>query len=1833
MPLDQNAQEELKANIGFARKRELAFGLCLGKSAETTILACHKTKDPETVGRQAKKDGETNKVAYGMMTVDGKNLNLSCQGDVPSGMARKTREMLKLAGLNLKVRILDAQGNTIEEDGDDEDGGEGGAAADPLTEEWNATKARVTPLVETARALPPGEEILADWQAAVARADEGDLRGALMAVEAVERRIAEAEAAARNADADRARWEEAAPKLAPMIAELQDVQSPAASKVAALWSVVQGKVSGPAPDYAAAVKSIAMLVKLIQEARNSATVGATSAGGGSGGKTTTKPTGTPPSGTQATGTAATGTPPTGAPPNPTPQPGAQPTAQAKPAAQTLTPPAPNASDKEKFDYAEAQLKAIDTLIADYLAVIPGSTEATPAAWTAGRAKIDAVLAPMRGGKIDPKKVADAIKGIDLLAGVIKGKLTEKTAWKKTLDLVNLRLVPLDRHAEAASAPQIAPKIAAIKAEIAKAVAKANAQDFKGANSLVAPLAARCDTVEKLADDFAHYKSILAQRQATVGAATATPSAVKEVEKLQKAIPKLLADADKLARSEKYGDAIKKLDQIPPVFDQYRRLNDQVGTYTWAVGELDTIFQNVDTWSADVRAPFQKQIDRWKKDFAAAKFPKTKDYAKSVSLLLTLIGIVRTNPADPSTGTPEKKSFLDKELEARDAYVTALKDFEAQFAIFKAHKGRSGIEAFYLGMEKDLAQGKAEGASGKFSTGAAILERSRADWPTQKTLADDCEAYLTKRDEVAKTIAGLKSDAKAASVLAQAEGLMATAAKQALAKDFVTAKATVEEAAQRAADAKAAADAQGDLAKLKDGKALDGIAADFDKAMKVFTDMRANVAGRDPAGTFASLLAKADAEAQKARDEKAKPAPNYGTAKGNVEAAIAILESTLPKVMASGPFQTHLTEAKSLTAGLVALNLDNCITPQMTAANTLITEAETLARAPDFKFPEAEAKLVAAREGAQKAKADAALWPQIKADRADIDTAKTDIEAVPLAAAKMGPTLTRLQAALTGIDTKVAAQDFAAAAKIAADAAAAAAQTADDLITVQTILTEFANIYTANVGKVTGPDSAKAQSQVDILNAKLAQHNTALAAGNYDTALNLIYEMKWAIDAGVRILGEHTAYEAARAIAEGKVNALAAVRHPQVEAEVKAIEKRYADGVALSAKEKHKPAETIMLALPADCDKLIATAGDWKAFDDARTAALAKITALETHPQAAAVKPMATALRGKLTAAVAMTTKGDLKGAKTLLDTIPAEADTALATANATGAVAAKADQLGNDPIDPALLAEAQKLYDDLAAKTEAPSAKTDLDEAKKQLDLAKAPTTEAGAAKTALKAAMEACTKADVKMGQQKSVNEALAAVRTELGALKSHAQAVYIAAEIGVIETEIDAIVADTAKNGPDAAGARVRTLNERCAAAKVLADKQAEYVALRASPEVEPRLKVLEEHAHRYAIKPSIDAFRKKLDAAAQRSAAKEPAAAIKLLEEGQTIAGSAFVLAQMRANTKPKVEDIKKILNGPGGQAELDVMIDQLEPDAQREVLVVAFEARFGCKLETFTGMDAAGKPINPTGAGAAGVLDGPNIKRFYDIMSKLPKDHVVDNDSMRKFTSIEDGGQGSYYSGDDKDVVMREGDAVLSSAYGFGREHEVGGADDNCKPANNEEVPFFSWNTLHEVGHAVDDKTGFMDRNQGGPAYGGWTTYSMDTQTIAEAIKDHFKYDATYIGQFLARRTTPPIPPVPDTCTPEEWEARRIKFEAWAATAFTGNDPWTSNSTAAKIAIGGVVYQESYDFRWTSYSLGARKQGMTGYQFRAPGEWFAELYAAYHSGKLKPNHPAVGWLSTL
>ena len=51
----------------------------------------------------------------------------------------------------------------------------------------------------------------------------------------------------------------------------------------------------------------------------------------------------------------------------------------------------------------------------------------------------------------------------------------------------------------------------------------------------------------------------------------------------------------------------------------------------------------------------------------------------------------------------------------------------------------------------------------------------------------------------------------------------------------------------------------------------------------------------------------------------------------------------------------------------------------------------------------------------------------------------------------------------------------------------------------------------------------------------------------------------------------------------------------------------------------------------------------------------------------------------------------------------------------------------------------------------------------------------------------------------------------------------------------------------------------------------------------------------------------------------------------------------------------------------------------------------------------------------------------------------------------------------------------------------------------------------------------------------------------------------------------------------------------------------------------------------DGSWRSYHVAARSKGVSQYQFKAPAEWFAELYAAYQTKALPESHPDAKWLA--
>jgi hypothetical protein len=66
-------------------------------------------------------------------------------------------------------------------------------------------------------------------------------------------------------------------------------------------------------------------------------------------------------------------------------------------------------------------------------------------------------------------------------------------------------------------------------------------------------------------------------------------------------------------------------------------------------------------------------------------------------------------------------------------------------------------------------------------------------------------------------------------------------------------------------------------------------------------------------------------------------------------------------------------------------------------------------------------------------------------------------------------------------------------------------------------------------------------------------------------------------------------------------------------------------------------------------------------------------------------------------------------------------------------------------------------------------------------------------------------------------------------------------------------------------------------------------------------------------------------------------------------------------------------------------------------------------------------------------------------------------------------------------------------------------------------------------------------------------------------------------------------------------------------------------WSKGDGGTAYAVSGRIYQESYKSLWNSYDAGARRNAVSNYQFRAPGEWFAELYGIYYMKKLPTNHP--------
>jgi hypothetical protein len=347
-------------------------------------------------------------------------------------------------------------------------------------------------------------------------------------------------------------------------------------------------------------------------------------------------------------------------------------------------------------------------------------------------------------------------------------------------------------------------------------------------------------------------------------------------------------------------------------------------------------------------------------------------------------------------------------------------------------------------------------------------------------------------------------------------------------------------------------------------------------------------------------------------------------------------------------------------------------------------------------------------------------------------------------------------------------------------------------------------------------------------------------------------------------------------------------------------------------------------------------------------------------------------------------------------------------------------------------------------------------------------------------------------------------------------------------------------------------------------------------------------------------------------------------------------AEIFADMAADLEaatPDVAALKTLADKPENAGILDELIESMDDKTPQKVFEAAIEARFGIKVRQYEHHDPAHLSRLSGATAVSPDLPDKSLKRVYELLTKVPLSHVKKNPNLTDIIRFTKDEGGAAWSSTGK-VYLYCGRAGDKKTQELNDPSELPEVEDACKAKPGKAPAYFDFATLHEVGHAVDAQNGFMNKHQTHEEYGAWQI--TNPGDIAKVAAAHFHFDLAYITAKLtdAPATTPKRP---DHVREDEWKKLLETVDNWCEGIRDrgGNGFWRDPAKSHDLAIGGRVYQEAYNDQniWVSYSLAARKKGITGYQFRAPGEWFAELYAAFESGKLKDNHPSMAWLKTL
>jgi len=295
----------------------------------------------------------------------------------------------------------------------------------------------------------------------------------------------------------------------------------------------------------------------------------------------------------------------------------------------------------------------------------------------------------------------------------------------------------------------------------------------------------------------------------------------------------------------------------------------------------------------------------------------------------------------------------------------------------------------------------------------------------------------------------------------------------------------------------------------------------------------------------------------------------------------------------------------------------------------------------------------------------------------------------------------------------------------------------------------------------------------------------------------------------------------------------------------------------------------------------------------------------------------------------------------------------------------------------------------------------------------------------------------------------------------------------------------------------------------------------------------------------------------------------------------------------------------------------------PDGELEHITKLFEVRFNVSVGQSKSRNMTGKD-----------WDAKGLRRCWEILKDLPPKHVEGNAWLEHWTRYEGGGSGGgYYS-----------EYYKESSMGYSTD-EMDGKNKAADPGDPlYDVIRFNKVVRHEVGHAVHKTLSTADSFLASDKGGSWKEHGRADDTLiremAEAAGSHLKgwdvkeeKDAMIDAVTKKLKAGKPMDAWAAVKALPFWDTRYSgllggakKLAAQTQLGMDpffsavekngpGKNPWYTHSSGG-VALGGRIYQESYTDNWTSYDVGSRTRKVSQYQFRAPGEWFAEAYATYY-----------------